>query len=910
MDNTAYAGKSVAFQDVMPLHDVDFVLVWESSTNAEQATSAEIAKEKRQIFEKNLEREGLILEREKLESSTLTFVKIHAPPEVLRRYCEILKLRMPMKPLQGEIVDIICSDYDNHQEYYGSLFQIYQHQTESTSTGNTGVLADVSAFFSMFTSYFEMDTRLFPPKDHKFHSVYSRDKEYLFDVEDPEFFTPLIRAHIVDFILKRKRYSEDTSEDFSFGIHRLLTDGVYFAAYPLHDGDLKNPDSQRYRLWTEWAAIGKCLKYQPLEAVKEYFGVKIGLYFAWLGFYTHMLIPVSILGFICFLYGCFSINQDQPSLDICNKTLSEQIYMCPLCDKLCDYWRLHDTCFYAKLTYLFDNYATVAFAVVMSFWSAIFLENWKRYAWEIRHKWDLSNLDIHDEHPRPEYLARLRLKHVKNTEKNNITETTEPSPPFWKMRLPYTMFSVSMILFLISLAVVAVVAVVIYRTVLVFLLVARSSDAQWVHSWGLILVNSSAACINLVFIFFFNWLYSFLAEYLTELELHRTQTSHDDSLTLKMYLLQFVNYYSSIFYIAFFKGKFVGNPKKSTKFLGYRQEECGPGGCMTELCIQLAIIMVGKQAMNSVLEMLIPIIWKWWGQFKIMTGIEIENKSSIFSTQWAKDVKLLEWGPRSLFPEYLEMVLQYGFVTIFVAAFPLAPLFALLNNILEMRLDAKKLITYYRRPVSQRVKDIGVWYGIMDAIGKIAVISNAFIIAFTSNFIPKLVYMYEKDGTLDGFLDHSLAYFNVSEFSLAQRPLNTSFNKDVEVCRYQQYRTDHLQADGMRYKRTSFYWKVWMARLAFVVVFENVVALCVMTLKWIIPDIPKKLNDKIKRETYVTQEIVIKQEMKRARGASHGDAAGWNPMSGGKEVELVRTPSHSAKQQENQRAKINELTAI
>lgn len=59
-----------------------------------------------------------------------------------------------------------------------------------------------------------------------------------------------------------------------------------------------------------------------------------------------------------------------------------------------------------------------------------------------------------------------------------------------------------------------------------------------------------------------------------------------------------------------------------------------------------------------------------------------------------------------------------------MAAFPLAPLFALLNNILEMRLDAKKLLVYYRRPVTQRVKDIGVWYTILDSISKIAVISN------------------------------------------------------------------------------------------------------------------------------------------------------------------------------------------
>lgn len=29
---------------------------------------------------------------------------------------------------------------------------------------------------------------------------------------------------------------------------------------------------------------------------------------------------------------------------------------------------------------------------------------------------------------------------------------------------------------------------------------------------------------------------------------------------MKMYLFQFVNYYSSCFYVAFFKGKFVGYP--------------------------------------------------------------------------------------------------------------------------------------------------------------------------------------------------------------------------------------------------------------------------------------------------------------------------------------------------------------
>lgn len=68
-------------------------------------------------------------------------------------------------------------------------------------------------------------------------------------------------------------------------------------------------------------------------------------------------------------------------------------------------------------------------------------------------------------------------------------------------------------------------------------------------------------------------IYQYLAEWLTEKELLRTQTEFDDSLTLKIYLLQFVNYYASIFYIAFFKGKFVGRPGDYVRFFGHRQEE-------------------------------------------------------------------------------------------------------------------------------------------------------------------------------------------------------------------------------------------------------------------------------------------------------------------------------------------------
>jgi hypothetical protein len=68
----------------------------------------------------------------------------------------------------------------------------------------------------------------------------------------------------------------------------------------------------RQRLYSEWASFTKMLKFQPLDAVRDYYGVKIGLYFAWLGFYTNLLILPSIVGVLVFLYGIISMGNDVP----------------------------------------------------------------------------------------------------------------------------------------------------------------------------------------------------------------------------------------------------------------------------------------------------------------------------------------------------------------------------------------------------------------------------------------------------------------------------------------------------------------------------------------------------------------------------------------------------------------------
>lgn len=73
---------------------------------------------------------------------------------------------------------------------------------------------------------------------------------------------------------------------------------------------------------------------------------------------------------------------------------------------------------------------------------------------------------------------------------------------------------------------------------------------------------------------------------------------------------------------------------------------------------------------------------------------------------------------------FIPPVIQYGFVTLFAASMPLAPLFALLNNIIEIRLDAYKMLTRWRRPLAKQAQDIGIWNDIIRIITIIAVVSN------------------------------------------------------------------------------------------------------------------------------------------------------------------------------------------
>ena len=110
--------------------------------------------------------------------------------------------------------------------------------------------------------------------------------------------------------------------------------------------------------------------------------------------------------------------------------------------------------------------------------------------------------------------------------------------------------------------------------------------------------------------------------------------------------------------------------------------------------------------------------------------------------------------------ECYPLVIQYGFATIFVAAFPLAPFFAWLNNVIEIRLDAHKFVTILRRPVAERAQDIGAWFYLLRFVTTLCVVTNALLIAITSQFIDREVYRYNYRDTATDCNNSSLVVNN------------------------------------------------------------------------------------------------------------------------------------------------------
>uniref|UniRef100_A0A7N8Y104 Anoctamin n=1 Tax=Mastacembelus armatus TaxID=205130 RepID=A0A7N8Y104_9TELE len=641
---------------------------------------------------------------------------------------------------------------------------------------------------------------------------FSREKQHLFDLSDRDrFFDSKTRSSIVYQILKRTRCTK-----------------------------------AKYSMALTFA----------VSSNRKYFGEKIGLYFAWLGVYTQMLIPAAIIGVIVFLYGCATVDDNIPSMEICDPR--NNITMCPLCDHACSYWELVTACGTARASHLFDNAATVIFSIFMALWAVLFMEHWKRRQMRLNYTWDLTGFgeeeQVRHHNQRCCYISDLlfisffHFHFMCLCVKLTCTD-----------RMPAYLTTMVTMCFLIVLTFAIVFGVILYRISIKAAL--HMSNYPAARSNIRATVKTTAAIINLIIIIILDEIYGSIARWLTTLEVPKTDKSFEERLIFKAFILKFANAFTPIVYLAFFRGRLVGRPGKYLYVVGsYRMEECAHAGCLMELCIQLCITMLGKQLIqNNLFEIGIPKLKKLLRRRKSDLDSKQEEELNRTMQRYEKDHFL---GPFvGLSPEYMEMIIQFGMVTLFVASFPLAPLFALLNNIIEIRLDAKKFVTELRRPIAVKAKDIGSVDFIKTVGDNQFSLSQAFVISFTSDFIPRLVYqhMFSPDGTLHGFVNHSLSYFNVTDFQPGTEPVEPMhLGYKVEICRYKDYREPPWSSTP--YQLSKDFWAILAARLAFVIVFQNVVMLMSDFVDWLIPDIPKDISVQMHKEKILMVEVFMKEE--------------------------------------------------
>lgn len=298
------------------------------------------------------------------------------------------------------------------------------------------------------------------------------------------------------------------------------------------------------------------------------------------------------------------------------------------------------------------------------------MDLWKRYVAKLVHKWGLTGYTQELEHARPQYLAKLKRNKKLAAKMNQPNNFFEPDVPFCFTKCIPSVANYGILLLFVRITVKNVyrsyklisiltslqicISLIVTTSMVVYRMAQRAAHnivgSETTVIYTVFYFPMASTVIEIIAINLLANIYTSLAVALTNLEYCRTQKEFDESVTTKNFIFHFVNFYSSLFYIAFVKGKLIGYPGKYNRFFGWRREECHHGGCLLELSIQLVIIMLGKQIFFGFMEMLMP-------RLKICMAFLKSKKGEILQSnnQWSKDYHLLACSHNMMYLEYLEM---------------------------------------------------------------------------------------------------------------------------------------------------------------------------------------------------------------------------------------------------------------
>ncbi|XP_071315385.1 anoctamin-10 [Trachinotus anak] len=336
-------------------------------------------------------------------------------------------------------------------------------------------------------------------------------------------------------------------------------------------------------------------------------------------------------------------------------------------------------------------------AVFSMLWSTVVMELWKRRSSSASYRWGTLHLAERFAEPRPGFHGDLGV--------NPVTGRVEPLFPEWQRDLRMALVSVPVVGLFLGMVVLGMLC-----------FYWGEAQVQQLHrDWDSLLSQTFLYMPSVLHICYTNMLATFykkVAQSLTEYENHREQSAFEKHLTAKVLVFTFFNYFAVLFHIAFFK--------QDVPLLRKR----------------LASLLIVTQLVNQVTEVVIPFLVDRFISAPHRTEREDDPEEDKFRNQ-----STLPAFP-GLFAEYIELLVQFGYLSLFSCVYPLTAVLLLINNLTEIRSDAYKICKLFRKPFSPPVANMGVWQIAFEVLSFVSVVSNCWLLLLS----PRLQQLCQEGG--------------------------------------------------------------------------------------------------------------------------------------------------------------------
>ena len=350
------------------------------------------------------------------------------------------------------------------------------------------------------------------------------------------------------------------------------------------------------------------------------------------------------------------------------------------------------------------------FTVCVVIWSTFFLEFWKQKQATKALAWGMVGFEA-EEQDRP-------LFEGKETKSPVNGETTKYFPSAEKARIQQIVTS---LIFSMIIGVICIVA-----GIFVFQWwVTQPGPAAMFTIAGFNVGSIIVSIAQAVVIGILNTAYGGTAVALNDWENHRTDTAYEDALISKIFIFTLVNSFAALTYTAFIKF-----------FLGF---PCIKNNCIGDVAASVSTIFLVSLITRAINQVLVVQYKQYCKDMEESDGIEPGSAPSPLEEQYT----LMPYDTlQSTLQDYAGLTINYGYTTLFVAAFPLAPTMSCVSAYIQIRIDGWKHCQAYQRPTPKSAEDIGVWQDMVEILSYLGVVYNFALLFFTSHYLADTTWAF------------------------------------------------------------------------------------------------------------------------------------------------------------------------